>query len=298
LFVSQLTAGGLLLASIGVGAAGRLWDQTPAGRDGALTRTARSVAAVSAAVPVLVVIDDADELDAGLAGTLIDNLIERPDGQVLVVAAADPDSGLVRALTLRQWPGQPTDRVQRAEADADMGYLDRAGLAAELCPDLPIAATRRIGQRTQTFAEVFAVASAGLLAELDPEYDAAALRAVDEVIDAHAAMVPPSQEAVILAWAGGVLHARQAGQALAAGGVQQLEQDRWLVRSGSLVRLAGPVTDALKKQVRILPAGVRHRMAAAVLEAALQVGADPAAGLVERVVAWQAAHRSASTSPT
>jgi hypothetical protein len=115
----------LLLASIGVGAARRLWDETLAGREGALARAARSVAAVSATVPV--VIDDADQLDAQLAVTLIENLIDRHDGQVLVVAAADPDSALVRALTARRWPGAPADRIQRAEADPGMGYWSELG---------------------------------------------------------------------------------------------------------------------------------------------------------------------------
>ena len=48
-----------------LGAAGRVRDDGPAGEAGAVARAARAVAAVSVKVPVVVVIDDADLLDAG-----------------------------------------------------------------------------------------------------------------------------------------------------------------------------------------------------------------------------------------
>ena len=96
-----------------------------------------------------------------------------------------------------------------------MDYQARVDLAAELCPNLPDAAIRRIGQRTRTFAEVFAVASAERLAELDAQGDDAAIvTVVDEVIDAQVNRAPPSGLAVVLAWAGGILHARQAERAV------------------------------------------------------------------------------------
>ena len=47
-------------------------------RYGALARTVRAVAATSAQVPVVVIIDDADCLDEGLAFTLIDARPGRP----------------------------------------------------------------------------------------------------------------------------------------------------------------------------------------------------------------------------
>ena len=48
-----------------LGAAGRVRDDGPAGEAGAVARAARAVAALSVKVPVVVVIDDADLLDAG-----------------------------------------------------------------------------------------------------------------------------------------------------------------------------------------------------------------------------------------
>src|ERR1039457_5196399 len=66
LFVPGLAAGvSFLAAGLGVGAAGKAWDDSPAGQDGALARTARSVAAVSVSVPVVVIIDEADCVDLG-----------------------------------------------------------------------------------------------------------------------------------------------------------------------------------------------------------------------------------------
>ena len=81
-----------------LGAAGRARDDGPAGEAGAVARAARAVAAVSVKVPVVVVIDDADRLDASLARAVISGLAGRYDGRVLVVAAASPDSDLVTGL--------------------------------------------------------------------------------------------------------------------------------------------------------------------------------------------------------
>ena len=84
------------MASLAVTAAGNAWDGSPAGEAGGLARAARALARASVAVPVVVVIDDADCLDVDLAVALIRGLAGRLDGQVLVVAAAAPDSDLAR----------------------------------------------------------------------------------------------------------------------------------------------------------------------------------------------------------
>jgi hypothetical protein len=94
-------AASMLLASLAVTAADNAWDASPAGQRGPLTRAARSVAAVSTAAPVLMVIDDADRLDQELALTMIGNLAERQDGQVLVIAVVRPDSPLAKNLRSR-----------------------------------------------------------------------------------------------------------------------------------------------------------------------------------------------------
>ena len=92
---------GMLVASLAVGAADRVWDDSSAGEEGAIGRLGRAVSHVSASIPVVVIIDDADQLDAALALTLISCLIERHDGQVLVVAAVDPGSELMASLQSR-----------------------------------------------------------------------------------------------------------------------------------------------------------------------------------------------------
>ena len=138
LFFSGLTAGiSFLLAGLAVGAAGKAWDDSPAGQDGALARAARAVAAVSVSVPVVVIVDDADCLDVGLAVALVENLTARHDGQVLIVAAMDPGSALAGALPAEVRQGVTGGLVHIAEADPDMGYESRLKLARGLCPDLP-----------------------------------------------------------------------------------------------------------------------------------------------------------------
>ena len=293
LFVSPLAAlVGLLLAGVGVGAAGKVWDDSLAGQEGMVAKLARAVAAVSVSVPVVVIIDDADRLEPDLAVVLVENLIGRIDGQVLVVAAVNPGGDLMSALTSRAAYGLTEGRVRTVDADPGMDYQARVDLAAELCPDLPAAAIRRIGQRTRTFAEVFAVASAERLAELDAQGDDAAIvTVVDEVIDAQVNRAPPSGLAVVLAWAGGIMHARQAERAVKVLGEGRPGDDGDVIRFESLIRLADPASPRLAEQVRVLAASKRHRLAEIVLDTALEIGGDPRAGLVDKVVAWQAAHR-------
>lgn len=292
LFLSPLaTLVGLLLAGVGVGAAGKVWDGSLAGQEGVVARLARAVAAVSVSVPVVVIIDDADHLESHLAVVLVKNLIGRFDGRVLIVAAVNPGGDLMSALTTRAAYGLTEGRVRTVNADPDMDYQARVDLAAQLCPHFPSAAIRRIGQRTHTFAEVFAAASSERLAELDAEDDAATIIAVtNEVIDAQVNRPPPSDLAVVLAWAGGILHALQAERVVKVLSDERLDDDD-VIRFESLIRLADPASPRLAEQVRVLAASKRQRLAEIVLDTSLEIGGDSNAGLVDQVVAWQAAHR-------
>ena len=293
LFVSPLAAlVGLLVASVGVGAAGKVWDASLAGQEGMVAKLARAVAAVSVSVPVVVIIDDADRLEPDLAVILVENLIERIDGQVLVIAAVASGGDLMSTLTSRATYGLTEGRVRSVGVEPDMDYQARVHLAAELCPNLPAPAARRIGQRTRTFAEVFAVASAERLAELDnQDDDAAVVTVTDEVIDAYINRAPPSVLATVLAWAGGVLHARQAQRAVAVLGNGQPGDGSDVIRFESLIRLADSASPRLAEKVHIVTSKKRHQLAQIMLDMAVCIGTDPRAGLVEKVVAWRAAHR-------
>jgi hypothetical protein len=148
----------LLLAGLAAAAAGGVADDCPASENGAAARAARVVAAVSASAPALVVIDDADYLEPGLAVTMIENLIDHHDSRVLVVAAVDLGSDLAAALTARARYGPTAGRVHRADADPRMGYQSRAELAGELRPHLTAAQAQQLARQTRTFAEIFAAA--------------------------------------------------------------------------------------------------------------------------------------------
>ena len=151
----------LLQAGLAAAAAGGVADDSPASENGAAARAARVVAAVSASTPALVVIDDADYLEPGLAVTMIENLIDHHDSQVLVVAAVDLGSDLETALTSRARYGPTAGRVHRVDADPRMGYQSRAELAGELKPHLTSAQAQQLARRTRTFAEIFAAARSG-----------------------------------------------------------------------------------------------------------------------------------------
>jgi tetratricopeptide (TPR) repeat protein len=274
-----------------LGAAGRARDDGPAGEAGAVARAARVVAAVSVKVPVVVVIDDADRLDAGLARAVIGGLAGRYDGQVLVVAAASPDSELVTGL-IKEAGYDLAGRVRKAGADPGMGYAARVELARELLPDLPAQAAERIARRTATFGEVFAVAAADMVAGLGPGTEAdEAVAAADAVIGAVLDRAVPSREAAVLAWAGGALHERQADACLQVLGAERLEGDVHVRRAGPLACLADPVSPRCAEQAAAFSPRERAGLAGAVLAAAERVAADSGAGLADRVVARQAVHR-------
>ena len=290
LFASGLAmAVPLLLASLAVTATGNAWDGSPAGQQGAVARAARNLAAVSVSVPVVVIIDDADYLDPGLAITMTENLAGRYRGQVLVVAAAQPGSALESGL-FSDSRYELLGRVIKADADPDMSYTSRADLVREISPGLAATATERIARRTQNFRDVFAVAAAGKLAELTQETGPALLDGVDAVIDATLAREKVSAEAVVLAWAGGALYVRQADSALQVLGADRQETDPRVARPGMLARLADPAAARLTVQVAALAARTRRELATVVLDEAVNVARDPDATLVERVIARQAAH--------
>jgi AAA ATPase domain len=148
----------LLLAGLAAAAAGGVADDSPASENGAAARAGRVVAAVSASAPVVVLIDDADYLEPGLAVTMIENLIDHHDSRVLVVAVVDLGSDLAAALASRARHGKTAGRVHRADTDPRMGSQSRAELAAELSPHLTAAGAQRLARQTRTFAEVFAAA--------------------------------------------------------------------------------------------------------------------------------------------
>ena len=94
-----------------------------------MARAARAVAALSVKVPVVVVIDDADLLDAGLARAVISGLAGRYDGRVLVVAAARPDSDLVTGL-VKDAGYDLAGRVRKAERGPGHGVRRPGGAGA------------------------------------------------------------------------------------------------------------------------------------------------------------------------
>jgi tetratricopeptide (TPR) repeat protein len=274
-----------------LGAAGRVRDDGPAGEAGAVARAARAVAAVSVKVPVVVVIDDADLLDVGLARAVISGLAGRYDGRVLVVAAAGPESALVTGL-VKDAGYDLAGRVRKVSADPGMGYAARVELARELLPGLPAQAAERIARRTATFGEVFAVAAADMVAGLGPGTGVGeAVAAADAVIGAVLDRAVPSREAAVLAWAGGALHERQADACLRVLGAERVEGDVHVRRAGPLACLADPVSPRCAEQAAAFSPRQRAGLAGAVLAAAGQVAADSGAGLADRVVARQAVHR-------
>jgi tetratricopeptide (TPR) repeat protein len=288
LFVSGLPAQvSLLLAPLAATAAQNAWDASPAGQQGVLARTARAVAAVSAEVPVAVLLDDADRFDPDLVTLMIDHLASRLDGQVLVVAAVRPGSELAAELRSPDRYGL-VGRVVRAEADPDMSAQSRTELARELLPGLPDTAAERIGQRTTSFGEVFTVAGEDKLTDAIT----AAVRIVDTVIDAIMARGEPSVRARVLAWAGGVLTERQAEQALLIlDQPSDPDDDPDIISSGGLVRLRDPASSRVRDHAGLLSTSTTRKLAAAVLQEAVHVARNPGATLTERTVARLAAHR-------
>ena len=216
--------------------------------------------------------------------------------RVLVVAAVNRDGILATALTTGAPQGILEGPVRTADADSDMGDESRADLVRELCPGLPDVAVRRIALRTVTFADVFAVAGSPRLAEMSAgQPDAEVLTAVDAVLTARLQSADPSPEAVTIAWAGGLLHARQAARAMSVRGLpRQAAPPADVHRWDQLERLATAASPQLTARVADLARSDRQAMAEALLAEAAAIIGDPASGAVERVAAARAAHRTRS----
>ena len=292
LFVVPPVAAGLLVASTGVGAAGKLWDDTLAGRQGQLARAASAVARLSVSLPIAVIVDNADRLDPSLALVMIERLIERHNGQVLVVATASPESPLLAELTSRARYGLTQGRVQRVDVDPAMGYAARVKLAKQLRRSLPVGVAERIGQRTATLADVFDVAAVERLNELTGSGDEPnVLTVIDQIVDARVRRSAPSSAAVIVGWAGGIMHVRQVECALDAVNAGPLNCDEHLVLSGSLVRLVDPASHKIHAETETLSLAHRRVMADTLLYEAQLICDDVEFTVVDRVVAARAAHR-------
>ena len=65
-----------------------------------------------------------------------------------------------------------------------MSAMDRTSLARELRPSLPDNAVERIGQRTASFSEVFAITAQDRLTDVTAGDGPSAIQVVDTVIDA------------------------------------------------------------------------------------------------------------------
>jgi hypothetical protein len=236
---------GLLLASCGLGAATEAFDRSAAGPVSRAGRLGEVIARVSAGLPVAVVIDDADVLDARIAVGLVRPLVERLDSQVLVIAAVDREgSELTGRLSDPAGPVTLQGRAHQLEVHAGMDELDRLRLVEELAPAWPLAARVRLAARSQTFEEVDAVLS-------DPGAGAVATAGSDtvaaEVVDNLASVwgrTAASWPARIVAWAGGLVHRAQLDRALETLG-QPVDLDEHVATVGSWVRLADPGHAAL-----------------------------------------------------
>ena len=300
LFFSGLTAGiSFLLAGLTVGAAQKAWNDSPAGQNGALARAARALAAVSVSKPVVIIIDDADCLDTDLAVTIAENLTARHNGQVLLVAAVDPGNALTKALRENVREGVTSKLVHTAEVDSDMGYGSRLGLVRDLCPYLPDEAARRIAQRTITLGEVFEVTSASGLTDLGPGSESReALAVVDAATRTRLMRSTPSPEATVIAWAGGLVHVRQAARALSILRAGRDAEDPDVRRWESLERVADPATPRLAEAVTAgLATTDRQALAAVFLDEALVLTASPDVSPVDKVAALKAAHKVRTDLP-
>jgi hypothetical protein len=65
----------------------------------------------------------------------------------------------------------------------------------------------------------------------------------------------------------------------------QLVADDYVIRLESIIRLFDASSPRLAEQVQILTSSERHRLAEIVLDTAIEIGANPCVGLVDKVVA-------------
>ncbi len=280
---------GLALA-VGLGAAGKLREGTKAGVLDKVHRSAESVSRVSRDVPVVVLIDDLDRLDLDVATTLIETLIDRYDGHVLITATAPPNSPIIKHLLRTERYGPAKERVLAATFDPGQHRSARFDLARELLPDQPVEVAEHFARRTDTYGALFDVLATDAAADLAHTFDPVAL--LDRIIDHAAPAAAPTPAEIVIAWAGGALHQQQLAALLAVLGRD--EPSGHLVWLGPIVRLADPHRrQTLLEATALWSFATRLELADSAAATAGEI-ADSDTDPLSRVVAIRAAHQLAA----
>jgi hypothetical protein len=208
-----------LLATVGLGMAAYERGRTPDGLAAQAGRVGAAIARFSVGVPVLVAIDDADDLDSDLVFNMITEMVDRVGAQVLVVAVVDPGgSPLAERLDAAGRSGLLDGRVAVVEGlETEMGLVERQRLVDQVAPSWPDAARLHLAIRAGCYADVLATVTHPGAQELESLAPADASRRVDALLaDSVPARSDRSSLAeAVMAWAGGVLHSDQLDAALA-----------------------------------------------------------------------------------
>jgi tetratricopeptide (TPR) repeat protein len=291
LVVSLPVTAAMLLASVGLSVLGKSRDFSRSGPLAKSRRLASRIARVSSSLVTVVVVDDLDRIDPELAVIFVRCLLERPDGRVLVAASLEPESDVARLLLSIDSLGMVRERIRTVDVPAAMGPVERRDLADDLLGRVPVGIRERVAERSQTFADVFAVASTPAVNDLvDILDEAEAIGRIDRIFDAVVRETATSSCGVVCAWAGGALHRDQWSAAAPLLGADS-DDETGTIAFGPLIRLAGPVTTRLAERIdATLDRNTRERVARELGRVAGEIGDEVDRGLVERIVALRVAH--------
>ena len=197
-------------------------------------RVARRVSSASVRrMPVVVLIDDGEEIDEQLLDRAASEIVGPAPSRCLVVVACDPLSTQVDMLMHRERFGPAVGRFHRLDVDACMGFDERMVLVSELAPSWPPEARERLASRSRDLTTVFKALAVRGAGDVGDAPDPAPF--VDRLVDSVVPPDEPTLAASVVGWCGGFVNRRVFASIVGSLGIEADAAD--LVAIGDLVRV-------------------------------------------------------------
>ena len=259
---------GLLLA-VGLGAEHAIRTRVFPDAAAIAERVGARLSAASREGPVVLIVDDADDMDADVVDALLSGAMDRVVSRVLAVVSVKPGSDIGSRLKSSERFGLLKDRLRWIDVpDIAMTNNERREIARALVSEWPQVAMDRLVLRTRTFDEVLEICQAPGARDIASATDP--LQAVDRLADETLALSGEDLASIVLAWCGGVLHESQLRAVVLGEGWEWPPPQNLVVLHNSVARLRQPGdTDRLRTKAHIRFDGEgRRRIAGLIVDRA------------------------------
>jgi tetratricopeptide (TPR) repeat protein len=235
-------------------------------------RMARRVSSASVRrMPVVVLIDNAEEIDERLLDRAVSEIIGPAPSRSLVIVACDPSSTQIDVLTPSERFGPVAGRFHRLAVDAGMGFDERMILVSELAPSWPPEAREHLASRSRDFATVFKALDVRAAGDVGDAADPVSL--VDRLVESVAPPDQPTLSATVVSWCGGFVNREVYSSIVDALGIEADAPD--VVAVGDLVRVQpGRIARAADSATLVLSTPDRRTIGEVLVDVAAQTALE------------------------